>query len=149
MPHLLPRSFHSGPFLLTVVFACIFITTTGAALNDAENADSEAVASAAAEAAQTRFARASPLRWGKRGSEVLRWGKREPLRWGKRSTDNLVDQRPVRDAPLRYLEQVFTENRTYSTFQDEMTRLVSGLDVSSYKHPQGDKQNIGHGQVNK
>ena len=34
-----------------------------------------------------RFARASPLRWGKR-SEILRWGKREPLRWGKRSVSD-------------------------------------------------------------
>ncbi|TRY62757.1 hypothetical protein TCAL_10997 [Tigriopus californicus] len=102
MPHLLPRSFHSGPLLLTVAFVCIFATTTCAALNDVENADSEAVATEAAEAAQTRFARASPLRWGKRGSEVLRWGKREPLRWGKRSTDGLVGPRTVRDAPLRW-----------------------------------------------
>jgi len=65
----------------------------------------------------SRFARASPLRWGKR-AEVLRWGKREPLRWGKRSVtddgeesieaeakEEDQDQHPLdrmaREAPLR------------------------------------------------
>lgn len=63
-----------------------------------------------------RYARASPLRWGKRSSpnqnDILRWGKREvdndeehtrerreaPLRWGKR--DELL--RPARASPLRW-----------------------------------------------
>ncbi len=52
----------------------------------------EAAAAAAATAGLNsgRFARASPLRWGKRAAgggsaEILRWGKRQPLRWGKRS----------------------------------------------------------------
>jgi hypothetical protein len=51
----------------------------------------------------SRFARASPLRWGKRVSNnILRWGKREaaehprerreaPLRWGKRDVGAAED----------------------------------------------------------
>jgi len=60
--------------------------------------------------AGSRFARASPLRWGKRAAEVLRWGKREPLRWGKRSVEAIAEDeddggehlpRMAREAPLR------------------------------------------------
>ena len=58
-----------------------------------------------------RFARASPLRWGKRAGDILRWGKREPLRWGKRSVDMQEEDdeeeagltRNVREAPLRWV----------------------------------------------
>lgn len=54
------------------------------------------------EGAHERFARASPLRWGKRASnQVLRWGKREPLRWGKRSIGSEGHSRSLREAPLR------------------------------------------------
>ena len=96
--------------------ACVGLLATVVALLLA--AADPASASPAAAAEGSRFARASPLRWGKRsvgggGSEILRWGKRQPLRWGKRSVDeaqlaeeeedeeDVPQTRLTRAAPLR------------------------------------------------
>eukprot|EP00095_Tigriopus_kingsejongensis_P009504 maker-scaffold740_size104176-snap-gene-0.26 protein:Tk09504 transcript:maker-scaffold740_size104176-snap-gene-0.26-mRNA-1 annotation:"hypothetical protein CAEBREN_06668" len=119
---------------------CLFVLVALVGLLSATSSLASEQASASANepedehAAQARFSRSSPLRWGKRGSEILRWGKREPLRWGKRSTDELTGQRTVREAPLRWGKRsspmdllLVEENEPqYARFQREASPLRWG-----------------------
>ena len=88
---------------------------TGAASSSSSPEAGEAVISG-------RYARASPLRWGKR-SDVLRWGKREPLRWGKRSVSG---EEPVEEAEVQQVEE-----------EENMPRMVREAPLRSVKKKSG------------